>query len=46
MKKLMAILLVSVLFASVSAAALVLYDDNSPAPKACKTCVFKAVGSD
>lgn len=44
MKKALSILLVTVLFASVSALALVLYDDTSPAQKECKTCVFKAVG--
>jgi len=43
MKKAMAILLVTVLFTSVSALALVSYDDTSPAPKGCKTCVYKAV---
>jgi hypothetical protein len=43
MKKIMGILLVFALFASVSALALVSYDDTSPAPKSCKTCVYKAV---
>lgn len=43
MKKAMAILLVSLMFATVSIGALVLYDDTSPAPENCKTCVWKAV---
>lgn len=43
MKGIVPILLVFALFASLSAAALVLYDDTSPAPKGCKTCVYKAV---
>jgi hypothetical protein len=43
MKKAMAIALVSTLFISVSALAIVLYDDNSPNPRGCKTCVYKAV---
>ena len=46
MKKVMAIALVSILFASVSALALLSYADDSPAQKECKTCVFKAVGED
>jgi len=46
MKKAMAIALVSILFASVSALALMSYEDDSPAQKECKTCVFKAVGAD
>jgi hypothetical protein len=44
MKKVMAVLFVTVLFASLSAWALATYSDNSPAPKECKTCVYKAVG--
>jgi hypothetical protein len=43
MKGIVPILLVFVLFISLSAVALVLYDDTSPAPKGCKTCVYKAV---
>lgn len=46
MKKVMAVLLVTTIFASVSALALLSYDDTSPDPKECKTCVFKAVGED
>jgi hypothetical protein len=43
MKGIFPILLIFTLFASLSAAALFLYDDTSPAPKGCKTCVYKAV---
>jgi hypothetical protein len=43
MKRILSILLVFALFSSLSAAALFLYDDASPAPKGCKTCVYKAV---
>lgn len=43
MKGILPILLVFTLFASLSAVALVLYDDTNPAPKGCKTCVYKAV---
>lgn len=43
MKSILPILLVFTLFTSLSAVALVLYDDTSPAPKGCKTCVYKAV---
>ncbi len=43
MKGILPILLVFALFASISAAALFLYDDSNPAPKGCKTCVYKAV---
>jgi len=43
MKSILPILLVFTLFASASALALALYDDTSPAPKGCKTCVYKAV---
>lgn len=46
MKKPLAVLMVTAIFASFSALALVLYEDNSPAQKECKTCVFKAVGDD
>jgi hypothetical protein len=43
MKGILPILLVFALFASLSAAALFLYDDTSPAPNGCKTCVYKAI---
>ncbi len=43
MKGILSVLIGFVLFASFSALALVLYDDTSPAPKGCKTCVYKAV---
>jgi len=43
MKRILSVVLVLTLFASFSALALVLYDDTSPAPKGCKTCVYKAV---
>lgn len=43
MKSILSIVLVFILFASFSALALVFYDDTSPAPKGCKTCVYKAV---
>lgn len=46
MKKPLAILMVAAIFASFSALALVLYEDNSPDPKECKTCVYKAVIGD
>jgi hypothetical protein len=46
MKKILAVLLVTTIFASVSALALITYNDTSPDPKECKTCVFKAVGED
>lgn len=46
MKKVLAIALVTTLFVSVSALAVTFYDDDSPAPKGCKTCVYKAVGND
>lgn len=43
MKDIVVILLVFALFASLTALALVFYDDSNPAPKGCKTCVYKAV---
>jgi hypothetical protein len=46
MKKVFAVLLVTALFASASALALVLYDDDNPNPSGCKTCVYKAVTAD
>jgi hypothetical protein len=43
MKGIVPILLVFALFGSLSALAVTFYDDSSPAPKGCKTCVYKAV---
>lgn len=43
MKRILTVILVSVLFASLASLAIVFYNDDSPNPKECKTCPYKVI---